>query len=114
MTVEPPESKSSLLLLIVKVGIHSLELLEPNFLKRGVMKVNINIQSSIIYKLLFIVCIQGLLGLQQVYAATYYVSPYGSNTSTGTPSAPWKTITKAANALVAGDTVDILAGNYME
>ena len=53
MTVEPPESKSSLLLLIVKVGIHRLELLDPKLLREGVMK--INFQSSIIYKLLFIV-----------------------------------------------------------
>jgi hypothetical protein len=112
MTVEPPESKSSLLLLIVKVGIQSLELLEPKLLKKGVMK--INIQSSITYKLFFIVCIQGLLGHQQVYAASYYVSPSGSNTSPGTLSLPWKTITKAADTLVAGDTVYIRAGIYKE
>jgi parallel beta-helix repeat protein len=74
----------------------------------------INTYSSIIYKLLFIVCIQGLLGLQQVYAATYYVSPYGNNTYPGTLSAPWQTITKAANTLVAGDTVIIRAGIYNE
>ena len=40
MTVEPPESKSSLLLLIVKVGIHSLELLEPKLLKRRRYEIN--------------------------------------------------------------------------
>ena len=74
----------------------------------------INIQNSIINKLFFIVCIQGLLGIQQVYATNYYVSTSGSDTNTGTLSTPWKTITKAADKLVAGDTVYIRAGTYKE
>jgi len=46
--------------------------------------------------------------------ATYYVSPNGSNTNTGTESQPWQTIKKAADTLVAGDTVYIKAGTYQE
>lgn len=70
----------------------------------------------ITYKLFFIVCIQGLLGLQQVYATTYYVSPSGNNSNNGTSlSTPLKTISagisKAANS---GDIVYVLTGTYVE
>ena len=45
-------------------------------------------------------------------AATYYVSTTGSDTSSGTQTAPWKTIQKAANTMAAGDTVIVQAGSY--
>jgi hypothetical protein len=45
-------------------------------------------------------------------AATYYVSTTGSDTSSGTQTAPWKTIQKAANTMVAGDAVIVQAGDY--
>ena len=47
-------------------------------------------------------------------ATTYYVSTSGSDSNPGTQAAPWKTIQKAANTMVAGDTVYILAGVYKE
>lgn len=47
-------------------------------------------------------------------AADYYVATNGSDTNPGTLSSPWKTITKAANTLVAGDSVNIRAGTYKE
>jgi hypothetical protein len=47
-------------------------------------------------------------------ATEYYVNAsIGDDTFTGTESQPWKTIQKAANTLVAGDTVYIMAGTYM-
>jgi hypothetical protein len=50
-----------------------------------------------------------------VSAATYYVSTTtGSNTNPGTEAQPWQTIKKAADTLVAGDTVYIKAGTYQE
>ena len=65
-------------------------------------------------KLFFIVCIQGLLGLQQVNAATYYVSPTGLDTNNGT-SAPVKTIKKAlSKARLSGDIVSVVPGIYVE
>ncbi len=65
-------------------------------------------------KLFFIVCIQGLLGLQQVYAATYYVSPTGLDTNNGT-TAPVKTIKKAlSKAKLSGDIVSVVPGIYVE
>ncbi len=45
---------------------------------------------------------------------SYYVSPSGSNSNPGTFNKPWRTIQKAADTLVAGDTVKILPGIYYE
>lgn len=52
-----------------------------------------------------------------VEAATYYVAksnPAASDSNSGTETTPWKTIQKAANTLVAGDTVYVKAGIYQE
>jgi uncharacterized repeat protein (TIGR01451 family) len=46
--------------------------------------------------------------------AVYYVAPTGNNSNPGTEAQPWRTIQKAANTLVAGDTVYIKAGIYQE
>jgi len=47
-------------------------------------------------------------------AATYYVSPSGSDSNPGTSAQPWRTVQKAANAAAAGDTVMVKAGTYYE
>jgi len=47
-------------------------------------------------------------------AANYYVATNGSDSNPGTLASPWKTITKAANTLVAGDAVSIRGGTYRE
>lgn len=44
----------------------------------------------------------------------YYVSTGGSDGSPGTESQPWRTIQKAADTAVAGDTVYIKGGTYKE
>ena len=61
-------------------------------------------------------CIQGLLGIQQAYAATYYVSPSGSDNNNGTAqSSPVKTIGKALDkAWSSGDIVYVMTGTYAE
>jgi hypothetical protein len=76
----------------------------------------INIQSRITYKLFFIICLQGLPGLQQVYAATYYVSPSGIDANNGISlSTPVKTINNAlSKAQSRGDIVYVLTGTYAE
>ncbi len=48
------------------------------------------------------------------YANTFYVATNGNDTNLGTEIQPWKTIQKAANTLIAGDTVFIKAGIYNE
>jgi hypothetical protein len=45
---------------------------------------------------------------------TYYVAPTGNDNNPGTVAYPWRTIQKAADTLVAGDTVYIRAGTYHE
>lgn len=47
-------------------------------------------------------------------AATYYVSPSGSNTAAGNSNAPFKTIQKAADIVKPGDRVVVKAGIYHE
>ena len=48
-------------------------------------------------------------------AATYYVSPSGSDSNAGTSlTAPWKTIKHAAQVATAGATVNVRAGTYNE
>ncbi|HSB67434.1 MAG TPA: right-handed parallel beta-helix repeat-containing protein, partial [Anaerolineales bacterium] len=42
----------------------------------------------------------------------FFVAPSGSDSNPGTYSRPWRTIQKAANTLVAGQTVKILPGTY--
>ena len=44
----------------------------------------------------------------------YYVAPTGNDNNPGTIAYPWRTIQKAADTLVAGDTVYIRAGTYPE
>jgi hypothetical protein len=44
----------------------------------------------------------------------YYVSPNGSDTNPGTLAQPWKTISKAAETLTAGQTVYVRGGTYTE
>ena len=45
---------------------------------------------------------------------TYYVAPSGNDSNPGTIAQPWRTIQKAADTMVAGDTVYIRAGTFPE
>ncbi len=47
-------------------------------------------------------------------ANTYYVSTSGDDANSGEEAQPWASIQKAANTLLAGDTVFIKAGTYHE
>lgn len=55
-----------------------------------------------------------LCSLKTASAATYYVATSGNDSNPGTESQPWKTIQKAANTMVAGDTVYVKGGIYNE
>jgi chitodextrinase len=69
------------------------------------MKINYLVICSIV----FLLCSGG-----GAFAATYYVSPLGSDSSSGTSSAPFKTIQKAANIVNPGDTVIVKDGVYTD
>ena len=67
----------------------------------------LNVPKSV---LLALACL--FLGTGPATAATYYVTTGGSDTNAGTQVAPWRTLTKANAALVAGDVCMIAAGTY--
>jgi len=74
--------------------------------------VNLLKPSLIIFCLLF--SINAVLPSSSL-AATYYVdknNPSANDTNPGTEAHPWKTLTKAGNTAVAGDTVLAKAGTY--
>jgi hypothetical protein len=48
------------------------------------------------------------------HGTTYYVAPDGEDSYPGTEGQPWQTIQKAADTLIAGDSVYIRAGTYPE
>jgi parallel beta-helix repeat protein len=53
------------------------------------------------------------LPVQQSLAGnTYFVAATGNDSGPGTSGAPWKTIQKAADVMVAGDTCTVLPGTY--
>lgn len=63
---------------------------------------------------ILMVLLTGILVAAPVFAAgnTFYVATSGNDSNAGTQALPWKTIQKAANTMVAGDTVIVQAGDY--
>ena len=55
-----------------------------------------------------------LVGTPSVCAIDYYTAIDGDDSNPGTSESPWQTIQKAANAMLAGDTVIVRAGTYDE
>jgi hypothetical protein len=53
-----------------------------------------------------------LLSIFSIFAKTWYVSPTGNDSASGTIHAPWQTIQKGADMVVAGDTLIIRDGVY--
>ncbi len=72
----------------------------------GIISVN---KESIMNKIVFL-----LLAAVPGFAAEYFVSPSGNDSNQGSRQAPFATISKAAGAAKAGDTVRILSGVYRE
>jgi len=64
----------------------------------------------------YVVPVSSLAPTAQIQAAgsVYYVAPTGNDSNPGTQNQPWRTIQKAANTMVAGDSTTIRAGNYAE
>ncbi len=64
----------------------------------------------------FLLIVLGALMVVPVknWGTTYYVRPDGLDSNPGTAAKPWKTISRAAAMLRAGDTVSVAAGTYRE
>jgi len=70
------------------------------------------LSSAAFARLVPMIFIVGAIG--NAWATTYYVAKNGDDSHLGTEAEPWLTIQKAADTLVAGDTVYIKAGTYTE
>jgi autotransporter-associated beta strand protein len=55
-----------------------------------------------------------VLATSSALAATWYISPTGSDTNSGTASSPWRTVEKAQSTGSAGDTVICYGGTYYD
>ena len=67
-----------------------------------------NIKKAIIFTILI-----AFVFSSKIQAKEYYVNSLtGNDTNIGDKNSPWKTIQKASNTLIAGDTVFIMAGTY--
>jgi hypothetical protein len=65
------------------------------------------------YLLVFSVALIGLLCISTWgQGAVYYLTTNGDNSNPGTETKPWLTLQKAANTMVAGDTVYVKQGTY--
>src|SRR3984885_12346257 len=64
--------------------------------------------------LLIVVTLLAATSLWAHTAKTYYVAKNGSDSNPGTQAEPWLTISRAAKAAWAGDTVYVMAGVYNE
>ncbi len=60
------------------------------------------------------ILLSALLLTLAAHAATYYVATTGSDSNPGTDKAPWRTVAKAVNTIVAGDTTYVRGGTYYE
>ena len=63
--------------------------------------------------LVFILFLISCVKEEFIDATSYYVSPTGSDTNTGTITAPWRTWYYGINKLVAGDILYIRGGTYI-
>ena len=89
----------------------------PNRSRERTMKNFIFTRKSLIISIcVMMMLISGFFGVVGVASAgnTYYVSLDGDDSYPGNETHPWKTIQKAADTLIAGDTVYIKAGTYNE
>lgn len=72
-------------------------------------------QAGLLFVLLWIFAsIHGELLLSAHAASSYYISPSGSDSNSGTLSRPFKTIQHCASVATAGSTCNIEAGTYHE
>ncbi len=61
---------------------------------------------------ILLVCMIVCVFYGQCFAATYYISPTGSDSNNGSSGSPWKTLSKACSTISGGDTVIVRDGTY--
>lgn len=65
-----------------------------------------------IFGILIFLIVLLLHGTVICFAATYYIDPQGSDGDLGTKQNPWRTLSKASEALNPGDTLVLMPGEY--
>lgn len=70
--------------------------------------------AKIIGVFLVCLCFNVAYPRQEVWAATYFVSPTGSDTNPGTSSSPWQSFSRAWGTVARGDTLTLMDGEYRE
>jgi len=68
------------------------------------------LHSPLVYRWVSLLIFAAIMG--SVQGASYVVATTGNDSNPGTGGSPWLTIQKAANTMVAGDTVTVMAGSY--
>ncbi len=58
------------------------------------------------------ILVSTLLSTVAAHATTYYVATTGDNSNPGTQNRPWRTIGKAVDTMMAGDTTYVRGGTY--
>lgn len=82
----------------------------------SIEKVHKTINLFMIFSMIFIILlIYSILSLpEEISSPKYYVALDGNDNNPGTEKQPWRTITKAANTVVPGNTVYVKEGIYNE
>jgi parallel beta-helix repeat protein len=70
------------------------------------------VSRSSVWRPIWVAALALLITQRAMAAKQYVVDPNGNDAFAGTAVAPWKTLQHAANAVGAGDTVTVHAGNY--
>ena len=86
-------------------------------MKKFTIKNSVSLRKGLIISIcVMMMLIAGFFGMVGTASAgnTYYVASDGNDSNSGTEAQQWKTIQKAADTLIAGDTVYIKEGTYNE
>jgi hypothetical protein len=66
-----------------------------------------------VLKITLVLATVSVIGLPELVAATYYISPSGSDsTGTGSSTTPWQTLVKGMSTMHGGDTLIVMNGTY--
>jgi hypothetical protein len=101
---------------IISISKFQMKIITPvlKFFSTTLIPINLQINKWILRLNFLQLLIITIFVPQVTLANDYFVANTGNDTNQGTQSLPWKTLSHAANVLMAGDTVYIGSGTYSE
>lgn len=101
---------------IISISKFQMKIITPvlKFFSTTLIPINLQINKWILRLNFLQLLIITIFVPQVTLANDYFVANTGNDTNQGTQSLPWKTLSHAANMLMAGDTVYIGSGTYSE